>query len=144
MAFSSKHIIWCQANPQSWPKMDSLRASLAQITCVHDCRLMQMHCKVKIDSQTRTVKPGVGIVHGILSQPHIFCHADHQFWPKKRAAPGLIWPRLHVFMGVVCFRSAPKSKMIHEKGLQSLGWESYMGFSSKHVSYCLKLTPKFG
>ena len=35
-----------------------------------------------------------------------------------------------------CCRSTPKSKVVHKKGPQSLGWESYMFFSSKDTIYC--------
>ena len=55
---------------------------------------------------------------------------------QKRAAPGLIWPKLHVSMAVDCCRSTPKSILVHEKGLQSLGWESCMVFLSKYTIYC--------
>ena len=50
--------------PQIWTKADSLRATLALITRVHDCRLTQKHSKVKFDLQTLIIKPGMGIVHG--------------------------------------------------------------------------------
>ena len=40
MAFSSKYTIYCQVNPQIWPKMNNLGATLAQITYGRDCRLL--------------------------------------------------------------------------------------------------------
>ena len=58
--------------PKIWPKTDNLMATLAQITCVHDCRLLQKHSKVNIGSQARIIMPGMGIIHGILSQPQHF------------------------------------------------------------------------
>ena len=67
MAFFSKHTIYCHADPQIWPKMNSFGATLAQIACSHDCRLLQKHSKVKIDSLAMFIKPGMGIIHGISS-----------------------------------------------------------------------------
>ena len=52
---------------------------------------------------------------------------------QKWVAPWLIWPKWHVQMVADFFRSTPQSKLVHEKGLQSLGWELYIGFSSKHI-----------
>ena len=66
MAFLPKHTIYCQADPQIWPKMDSLGATLAQITCAHDCRLWQKHSKLKIGSGARIIKPRMESVHCII------------------------------------------------------------------------------
>ena len=104
-------------------------ATLVQITCMHDCRLLQKHSKVKIGSQTRIKKPGMGFVHGNLSQQLYFLSC----WPG--AAPGLIWPKLHVHIIIGCFRSTPKVTLLHNTDLQSLGWELCMVFSSKHTIY---------
>ena len=68
MVFSSKHTIYCQADPQIWPDMTNFGTSLAQITCAHGCRQLQKHSKVKIGSQARTMATGMGIAHGIWSQ----------------------------------------------------------------------------
>ena len=72
MAFSSKHIIYCQADPQTWPKTDSLGATLAQITCLHDWWLLQKHSKVKTGSQAKIITPGTGIILGVFSQSQHF------------------------------------------------------------------------
>ena len=87
LPFSSKDTIECQANPQIWPKTNSLRAMLAQITCVHHCRLLQKYSKVKLSSQTLITKPGIGIVHCILSQSqHILLS-----WPPVLAKTEQLW-----------------------------------------------------
>ena len=51
---------------------------------------------------------------------------------QKRAAPWLILPKSHVCMVVDCCRSTSKSKLVHKKRLQSMGWESCMFFIQTH------------
>ena len=63
--------------PKFGQKWTVLGATLAQITYGHNCRLLQKHSKVKFGSQTRIIKPGMGIIHGILSQPQHFL----PIWP---------------------------------------------------------------
>ena len=70
MAFSSKHTIYCQADPQICPKMTKSRPILDQITLAHGCRQLQKHSKVKIGSQVRIMTTGMGIVHGFFIQTH--------------------------------------------------------------------------
>ena len=68
----SKHTIYCQANPQIWPKINDFGATLAQITCARDCRQLQNHYSVKTGSQARIINADVGILHDIVIQPQHF------------------------------------------------------------------------
>ena len=58
--------------PQIWPKVPNSRATLTQITRVHGCRQLQKYSNVKIGSQARIMTTGMGIIHGITSQPQHF------------------------------------------------------------------------
>ena len=142
MVFESKHSIQCQADHRIWPKTDSLRATLAQITCVHDCRLLQEHFKIKIGSQSRIIKPGMGIIHGLLSQPQPFLPSWPPIFGQKRAVPELVEPRSHVRMVADCCRSIPKSKMVHKKVYKA--WDGIsIQFFHPNTPFSAKPTPKF-
>ena len=122
------------------PKFDQKRtiwwllwAKLHVCMIVDCCRSIP---KAKIGSQTLIVKPGMGIVHGILSQPQHFLLSWPSIFGQKWAAPRLIWLKSHVRMIADYFKSTPKSTLVHKKGLQSLGWELGMFFFSKHMIQC--------
>ena len=103
------------------PKFDQKRtiwwllwAKLHVYMIIDCCRSIP---KAKIGSQTLIVKPGMGIVHGILSQPQHFLLSWPPIFDQKRAAPELIWPKLYVRMVAEYCRSTPKSMLVHKKGL---------------------------
>ena len=111
MAFSSKYTIYCQADPQNCPKMDSSGAALAQIACEHDCRLLQKHSKVKIGSWARNIKTGVEFVNGILTQPQYFLPSWSPTLAKNEQFQGWFGPN------DMC-----KSLQIAAKALQDQNW----------------------
>ena len=92
MAFSSKHTIYCQADPQICPKMTKSRPILDQITLAHGCRQLQKHSKVKIGSQVRIMTTGMGIVHGIMSQPQHFTPTWPPILAKNEQLQGWFGP----------------------------------------------------
>ena len=92
MVFSSKHTIYCQTDPQIWPKMTNSGATLAQITFAHCCRQLQKYSKVKIASQVRIMTTGMGIVHNILSQPQHFLPIWPPFLAKNEQLYGWFGP----------------------------------------------------
>ena len=47
---------------------------------------------------------------------------------QKRTNWWVLWPKSHMCMIVDGCRSIPKSKLVHKHTLESLGWESYVGF----------------
>ena len=76
--------------------MDRLRATLAQITYVNDCRLVQKHSKVRMSSQILIIKPGMGIVHLILRQPQIFLPTRPLVLAKNEQLQGGFDPK-HIY-----------------------------------------------
>ena len=144
MIFSSKLPIWGQAEAQVWPKMTNSVATLAQITCAHGYRQLQKHSKVKIDSKLRIMMTGMGIVHGILSQPQYFLPSWPLFFVKNEQLQGWFGPNdmckwLQIaaeafqsqnwFMSKVCKK--PKMGIIY-------------GFFIQTKPFSAKLTLKFG
>ena len=88
----SKHTIYCQANPQIWPKINDFGATLAQITCARDCRQLQNHYSVKTGSQARIINADVGILHDIVIQPQHFLPSWPPVLAKNEQLQGWVSP----------------------------------------------------
>ena len=141
--FSSKHSIYGQADPQIWPKMINSGATLAQITCTHDCSQLQKHAKVKITSQARIMRNGMGIVHGILSQPQNFLPSWPPILAKNKQVQSWFGPHcmyvwLHFAAEALQSQNEFTSK-VYKAQDRNCTWIFY-----PNTPFSAKLTPKFG
>ena len=129
----------------SWPpnlaKHGKLWGYSDQKTYTHGCIQPKDHFKV-IFQQARIMMNGMGIVHGILSQPQHFLQANPQFWPKTTSSTAFLGPN------DMC-----KWLQIAEEAFQSPYWfmsKVYKAWDGNctwyfhpNIPFSAKLTPKF-
>ena len=130
MAVEANYNIFCQADPQFWPKTSSFRAVLAQIACIHGCRLLQKYSKVKISWWERSIKPGMGIVNDFSSKHTICCHADPQIW-SKMTNPGATQAQITCAQGCRQLQKHSKVKFGSQARIMTTGMGIVHGILSQ-------------